>query len=223
MGVFPGLVGRRSSVVGWGLVAACALLLVVVRVLVGSQQAYRDGEEALGRGDVGEAIRGFEMAAHWYAPGAPWGPAALAALERIGEEAAAGGDRQVALVAYGSVRSAALATRGLTTPYQAALTRANGRLADLMAADPDALWPDRDLPPEARRAEVLRALEVDTMPSPGWSLGVVTAFFAWLGAAVGFILRGFDREGRLQRRPALGFGAAGVAAFAFWLLSMARA
>ena len=212
--------GRRGRVIA---VVVIALLMVILRVGAMSHAELGRGDEALAAGDEAEALRHYEAAAHAYLPGSPWVERSLTALWQLGEARLSRGDRQGALAAWSAIRGASLGARGLYTPNEAWLDRANQAIAELWLTEPGAAWPSPDASPEERRAEVWRALAPVAAPSPAWSLVVVLAFLGWVGGAVGFILRGFDVAGALRRPAALRWGGAVVALFTLWLIGMAQA
>ena len=199
------------------------ILMVSVRVLVGSVSELSDGDEALARGDEAAALRHFEAAAHWYLPGSPVVDDALTRLWGVAEARADRGDRQGALAAYSALRGAVLASRSFYVPNADWLAQTNVAIADLWLSDPDAVWPDKSLSPEDQRVEAMASLNATTMPSAGWSGLAVFAFLGWVGGAIGFVMKGFDASGALQRRPALRWGGGVVLAFALWLIGMAQA
>lgn len=215
--------GWRASGLRALLVALAVLALILLRVTLGGRAEYLAGLDARAAQDEAEAVRRFEAAAHWYLPGAPWVEASLGALASIAEARAERGDRDGALRAWMALRSAVLGTRGLYVPNRPWLEEADAAIATLWLTDPEAAWPPREGGEAARRAEAERVLSAYPMPDPGWSLAAVLGFLGWIGAAVGFVMGGFDAEGALRRRPALAWGGAVIACFALWLIGMARA
>jgi hypothetical protein len=101
-----------------GRAATLAALLVAVVVAIVSVRQLRSGRVELDLADAAAqksdwplAIAHARSAAESMAPGSPWPERGWARLEAMGHDAEARGDDETALLAYGAMRSAALATR----------------------------------------------------------------------------------------------------------------
>lgn len=197
------------------LLRGVALVLIVLgltygRVVWSSRAAFVAAQAA--EGDA--RVRKLGEAARLYAPGSPYARRALDALADIGR--AGGGD---ALAAWREVRSAILATRSFYTPRPALLAEANAQLAERMAA----LETDARGPLDSRRAFHAARLAEDDAPSVAWSLVALVGLAAWIGSAVGFILRGLDDRDRLRTRPAVLFAAGVAVGLILFFVGLARA
>jgi hypothetical protein len=191
-------------------VAVIALAMVTVRVVWSSRAEWR-----LAEGLSGEARRlHLGLAARMYAPGNPY---SRRALDELAAEGRAGGPD--ALPAWQTVRSAILATRSFYTPHRALLDEANARIAEAMAAGESAARG----PLEARRAWHAARLALDEAPSVGWTLVALFGLALWIGAAVGFLLRGIDERDRLRRRAAVTCALGVALGLALFFVGLARA
>jgi hypothetical protein len=116
-------------------------------------------EDAVARSAWADAIGHARAAAETFVPGSPWPDRAMRRLDDIGRDATIRGDRGVALLAYGALRTAALATRapGASNTYWRSIAEeALARLAGSgVNASPAGQW-----------ASAMRADLVDpTIPS----------------------------------------------------------
>ncbi len=98
--------------------AALAFFVVLALLVVATAREFSIGgsememaERAAAGSDWMEAIAHARAAAEAVAPGSPWPERARIHLETMGHDAEARGDETTALLAYGALRAAALATR----------------------------------------------------------------------------------------------------------------
>jgi hypothetical protein len=97
--------------------AALAAIAAVVGIAIAREfslgaEAVASADAAIGRLDWAVAIDESRAAAESRAPWSPWPERGAARLENIARAAEARGDSGTALVAYGALRSASLATQG---------------------------------------------------------------------------------------------------------------
>ncbi len=177
-----GGVGERTAF-GPNVALAALVLTSVIAVAAFREMALGKAEmaaaeEAVVRSDWPEAVWHARAAAEAFVPGSPWPERAMLRLQTIAHEAAIRGDRNVALLAYGALRTASLATRAPgATDVRWRLLAEDG-LAQL-AASPDA-------PQALESASAMRAdLENAGLPSV-WT-------FAALSVSVLTILVGLAR------------------------------
>jgi hypothetical protein len=216
---------RRRGALWW--VAALGLVLTAVwaRAWVSARDELAQARALEASGQVAQAVEHYQWAARWYTPAASAPREALDALAALGGTAEASGDRAGALRAYRRLRGAVLATRHLWVPYDAHLAPTNLALSRLNAAQ----QMESGGPTIAGRsmaeleADHLALLELDPMPSPGWSLLVVLSFLGWIGGGFVTIARGLDAEARLVRPAFLRYGGLTALCFALWVLSLAYA
>jgi hypothetical protein len=208
---------RIAPYVGVGLLC---LAMVVGRVVHSSRALWQAGTASLAEGQAGQAVVFFGRAARMYAPGNPYAARALAALMEQGRGAEGRGDRALALQAYREARSAVLSTRGLYTPNRDVLSRANERLAELMAAEEGADPQLAREPLAARRAWHARALARDEMPKVGWTLLALLGVALLIGGAVRMIWTGVTPEGEVRWRQALRWGGVSLLGFALMALGL---
>jgi len=185
----------RVVLVPYAVVAALVLATVTatlaLREVALGKAEMGAAEEAVARSAWTDAIWHARAAAETFVPGSPWPDRAMRRLDGIGRDATIRGDRGVALLAYGAVRTAALATRapGASNTYWRSI--AEEALARLAGSSADA-------PRSGEWASAMRADLVDpTMPS-AWTL---TA----LSVSVLAILLGLVRLAGTERQSVQGF------------------
>jgi hypothetical protein len=179
--------------------AAVAALVVVVVAGIGTAREWSAGhaeidlaDTAVGKSDWPGAIAHARAAAEALVPGSPWPARGWQRLEAIGHDAEARGDDDTALLAYGAMRTAALATR---SPFSAGgdhRARAEEGLARVATSGRSATGP------QTSGQAMLDALRESDPPT--W----------WLLAALG--VAGLAMAGGLARLAWLGKDAAGARA-----------
>lgn len=211
-----GASSRRERVRSTRLVGAfiaVALAVVAARVVIDSASALRRGDAAAGRGESAEAIQGYLEAARLYAPASPYPPRALDRLSEMAERAEASGDLVTARQALEAAHGAILGTRSFYTPFAGRLPALERRLVGLyVRLDP---YPTAHGP-----SWYAARLAVRPGPSVALSVLALVGFFAWVGAALAFLLRAFDSSLRLRPRPALLCAAVFVVGFALFLAGL---
>ncbi len=200
-----------------GVVQALALIaillaIVSVRVVWSSRTEWRAAVAATGDDEILHLGR----AARLYAPGSPYSRRAVDRLAAIGR-----GDPARALAAWRELRSALLATRSFYTPHRALLAEANARLAELMADAEIAAGTQKDR--EQARAWHAARLAQDEAPSVAWTLVALLGLVAWIGSALGLLLRAVGDDDRLRPRAALAWALGVGAGLALFFLGLARA
>lgn len=199
------------------IVLVC-LLALLLRVLWGGRAECRRAGAELDDGRPYQAVLHYERAVRWYLPGSPYVGRAVDALWEMAEAAEGAGDPELALFAYRGLRGSAYATRSFYQPFPRRIQDAEERIADLMAADPVAAWPDRSLSPEERRAAVLANLQDHRDPATGWVVVLEIGFLAWLGAGAALAFR--IGQPRARRRTTWVLSGVVVSGYALWVLGM---
>jgi hypothetical protein len=175
---------RRGSALCLLVVLAGAVL--TARVVTEGEAELERSDAAFDRGDLRTAVLHARRAAIFYAPGAPHVGAAYARLAAVATGAEAAGQVDVARLAWGAIRGAALETRHLSTPRQADLDRANANLARLSEADSEVRAP---------AGSALARLTKDEVPRGPWVL-VLGLGFGLLTAGLALVAgKGVSREG----------------------------
>jgi hypothetical protein len=193
-------------------VVALLLAIVTVRVVWSSHGEWRAAQAASGDDEIAHLGR----AARLYAPGNPYSRRAVEKLAAIARE-----DATRALPAWREARSAILATRSFYTPHRALLDEANARIAELMA---DAeLQSGAQKSRSSARAWHAARLAQDESPSVAWTLVALAGLAAWIGCALGLLLRGIGDDDRLRPRPALAWAAGVAGGLVLFFLGLARA
>ncbi len=205
--------GRGAAFLALGLAAWTA------SVVLAGEAELDASDRALDAGDPHEAIVCARRAARWYAPGAPHVGHAYRRLIALARGAEERRRRELALLAWRGVRSAALETRWVVTPHAEELALAEAEIARLLAlAAHDAAAPDPDIGKEQLRA--MRGYEPPrVLCAVGLVLGLATAGIA----TIVFVRRAALSGGRLdlrRGRSALVIAAIGAAA---WLISVWQA
>ena len=208
-----------SGTAGWLRRIALGMLLGVLtlaaltaRILVQGEAELTRSDAAFNRGDLREAVLHARRSAVLYAPGAPHVPAAYARLSAVALGAEASGDKEVARLAWGAMRGAALETRHLSTPRAADLARANANLARLSSGG---VAVDR-----ARAAEVLAR---DDAPRAPWVI-LLGVGFSLFGLALGLLFaRGVSPNGKISVRGLWVSAIVALVGVACWTLAVYRA
>ena len=115
------------------LISAVIVILFWGNTLFRQHSQFSRGEKAQAQGDTIAAISGYASAVHMYTPGSSLVNTAATRLWVLGESLEQAGDRERALIAYRSLRSACYAIRGLTNPGTEWIARCDGKLAKLTA------------------------------------------------------------------------------------------
>jgi hypothetical protein len=125
-----------------GRAAAVAALLLVVVVAIVTARQLRTGhaevdlaDAAAQKSDWPMAIAHARAAAEALAPGSPWPERGWQRLEAIGHDAEARGDDETALLDYGAMRAAAMATRGPLSGWAGRRARAEEGLARVATSE----------------------------------------------------------------------------------------
>ena len=111
------MIERTKTIVVNGVVITILALLMFAGATQYRQWAqFSRGEKALAAGDYINAIAGFESAIHMYTPFSPLVERAADRLWSVGRDLETRGQRDKALIAFRSLRSAFYSTHGLTRP-----------------------------------------------------------------------------------------------------------
>jgi hypothetical protein len=188
-----------------GIVLVAVVGIVTAREVAAGRAEVAAADVASQRSDWGEAIVHARAAAETVAPGNPWPERGRLRLEAIGHDAEARGDDPTALLAYGALRAAALATRAPGTGSDRWRQKAEEGLARVASARRDVSAP------QAAAGAMLDALH-DNEPPATWTL-------AALAAAAVAMLAGLTRLAWLGReartaRVAQAVATAGLVAYA---------
>jgi hypothetical protein len=209
---------RWPQVAPWIVAASVALML---RVLWGGWSECQTAAHELAAARPYQAVIHYERAVRWYLPGSPYVDRAADALQDVAESAETAGDRELALFAWRGLRSAAYATRSFYQPLSRHIAHSEARIAELMAADPAATWPDRSLDPGERTRRIAENLQQHTDPATAWVVVLELGFVAWLvsGGALAWRL---GRAGRRRRTTWILIGTTATG-YGLWILGMALA
>ncbi|MDA8169843.1 MAG: hypothetical protein M0Z59_09155 [Nitrospiraceae bacterium] len=197
--------------------------LIAGRVFYLEASHFHDAERFYKQQNWKLAIREYDTSMHFFFPFSPYMDKSARRLWQIGEMFENRGQLDWAEIAYQSLRSSFYAVRSFYTPGKDWINRCDDKIADLNVKS---LIKDGSLKPEdaqAERAKHMMVLKTDRAPSVFWSVLAEIGFFGWAGSALFTALRGFEKTGRLRKRPAL-YGVLSFAAFAvIWAVSLLRA
>ena len=192
------------------------------RVIWAGEAEIAASSVALQQGDLREATTRARRAAGWYAPGAPHVRVAYERLVAIATAAEGHGDRDLALLAWRGIRTAAIESRWLMTPHEGDLDRANRAIARIESAAPRPPG-TRTEPPQRIEQHQLNVLLRDEAPRTPWVVALVLAFLAWAGGATWGVRRMAQApEGRVFAHARTGFLVA-LAGIAVWVVALLRA
>jgi hypothetical protein len=192
--------------------AALAALLLVTVVTVVTVRQLRAGHAAVDLADAAAqksdwpmAIAHARAAAEALVPGSPWPERGWLRLEAIGHDAEARGDDETALLAYGAMRGAALATRGPLSGSSGRRSQAEAGLARVATSERSATGQ------RVAGESMLDALR-EGEPPVSWLLyALATAALAMVGGLAQLAWRGPDATGG---RAAQVIAALGLLAYA---------
>jgi len=211
--------GWRSRALCAAGVVALLLLMVLARVIAGAGSELRRAEQAKQGGYPDLAVTYYARALEWYAPGLPAmqrGRAGLLDLARAAEER---NDPQLALQAYGALRSALYASRSFYTPGRALIAECDRNIARLLAATAEARDDHPQMTDEEREQYFLEQQARFPGPSVLWSILAELGFIGWVLCAALFVWRAGRSERRLaQLAWRLGLPFAGC--YALWLIAL---
>lgn len=201
----------------WGLLfVALAVAVITLRVVAAGELEIAASTHALLAGAPREATLHARAAATWYAPGAPHVRVAYERLLALGDAAEKRQNRDIALLAFRSVRTASESTRWLVTPHAADVARANEAVARIDATLPRPPKTSLEPAPVIERAE-LETLARDASPRREWIVALVVAFAASALGLGSVLFRAIDESGKITwARARLGvvMGACGLGLWA---------
>ncbi len=210
---------RVFSILG---IVGCVVGAITARVLWAGESEIAASTTALLQADLREAATRARRAAGWYAPGAPHVRVAYERLVAIATAAEGHGDRDLALLAWRGIRTAAIETRWIITPHESDLDRANRAIARIEAAAPRPPGTRTDSPQRIEQRQITALLR-DEAPRVPWVVALVAAFVAWAGGAAWAVRRANRApEGRAfaRARPSILVALAGMT---LWVVALFRA
>jgi hypothetical protein len=195
---------------------------ITTRVIFAGEAEIAASTGALQKSDLREAATRARRAAGWYAPGAPHVRVAYERLVAIATAAEGHGDRELALLAWRGIRTAAIETRWIVTPHESDLDRANRAIARIEAAAPRPPGTRTDSPQRIEQRQI-SALLRDEAPRVPWVVALVVAFVTWAGGAAWGVRRAsLAPEGRAFAQAKTGIFVA-LAGIAVWVAALFRA
>jgi len=186
---------RAAALLAGGLLSVLALLCG--RMLLGARAELAQADAARGRGDDAARVRHLRRAMASYLPGSPFVRQAHLALLGEARRAEAMGAPGRALEILHELRSAILALRGLTHPFEASLPEINRAIARLSAGEPEAAAALRG--PSGAEA-LLRRLERPPEPDRLWAGLGLCGFLGYGGGGLLLFLHGLRPDASRVRR-----------------------
>lgn len=186
------------------------LLMVLLRVYVGSAAEYRRAAEALKSGDRISAINHYGRSIKWYAPLSPWVKRSIDDLWEIGESTYAD-DPEEAVYAVRILRSSLYAARGPFTPFKSRIEEADRWLALHLS--------EGEGGPEAEDVEFV--LGSEARPNRLWSLAVGVGFVGWILSVFAFIFFVFpEAEEDMNPKRAVALGLVTCIFYSLWICGL---
>jgi hypothetical protein len=151
------------------LIVSAVVAIVTVREISIGREEVAEAEAASARSDWRAAVAHARAAAEAFLPGSPWPSRGALRLQTIGRDAEIRGDDETALLAYGALRTAMLATRApiATSATDRWRTTAEGGLARVAAS-----W---SRPASSDGAEMARGARVPSRLAVGAPLVATTS------------------------------------------------
>jgi hypothetical protein len=164
-------------------VLALAVAVLVARVLYGAHVEEGLAERAAHVNNVEGAIAHHRRTIGWYVPFNPYGPRAIAALERISAEQEARNEQTRALLSARAIHAGIESARGLFVPYASELARADARVATLLGTRAQSSPQSLTSPPD---------------PSPFFSVLAVLSWLGFVASAFSLVTEASDAAGRFS-------------------------
>ncbi len=185
------------------------LLMVLVRVYVGSASEYYKANEALKLDDKISAISHYGKSIKWYAPLSPWVKRSIEKLWEIGENSEK--DDPTGILAIRILRSSLYAARGPFTPFKSKIERADEWLSvHLSEADNG---PDKE--------DVESVLKSNAGPDRKWSFAVGVGFVGWILSVFAFIFFVFpEDESKVKPIKAVALGIVVGLFYTLWICGL---
>lgn len=201
------------------LIVAAVVVPLSVRVVWEGRAELELAREAHEAGHAGARIEHLGRAARWRMPLFGHDEEALQQLVELAREARdeGSGRSHTALVAYREARRAMLATRAWGVSEDQTFEQVNREIARLVAEQEERFGTDLSGrgEPEAYHQALLSSVPG---PNPIRANLAALAFLAWVGSALGFVLRGLDSRGKIRGGPAVRWGLVSVATLVAWIL-----
>ena len=218
-GVRPALALRALKA---ALVVAVVLGAATLRVVVAGEREIAASTAALRAAAAPAAPGRPRRAAGWYAPGAPHVRVAYERMIALAVAAEGLGDRDTALSAWRSVRTAATETRWIVTPHAEDLARADAAIARLSAAAPRPPG-TRTEPASAIERAQLEALARDEAPRVPWVIALSLSFLGWAVGSGMAARRAVSATGHVAWQRASPWLVVAGGGVLLWLIALWRA
>jgi|Deesub1362A_J573_1020465.scaffolds.fasta_scaffold00199_28 hypothetical protein len=169
------------------------------------------------------AVREYTTSMHFYIPFSPYTEKAAQRLWQMGEMFEKKGQLQRANAAYSSLRSSLYASRSLFTPKKHWIDKCDEKIARL---NTEILLKEGAIRPDEFEKEIekhLYVLKTDRAPSPLWSMLSAVGFTGWVASIIFIIFKGFDRNLRVRKRPAVYGICCFVMSFILWVVALMNA
>ncbi len=210
--------GAKRVLVGL-IFLVLALSAVTLRVVVAGELEIAASTDALVAGDPRGAVTHAKAAATWYAPGAPHVRVAYDRLMALGAAAEQRQNREIALLAYRSVRSASESTRWLVTPHAADARRADEAVARIESTAPRPPATSLEPAPVIERRQ-LEDLARRHAPRLDMVVVLASSLVAWAFGLAWVLFRAVDESGKVAWRSARFGVALAVVGLVAWVVAL---
>jgi hypothetical protein len=195
-----------GKVISRGVLVVLAVLAVATaRELTIGRDELAAADAAAEKSDWLETIGHARAAAEALVPGSPWPERGFRRLEAVGHDAEVRGDDETALLAYGAIRTAALATRAIGWSGDRWRMAAEGGLARVAAARKDSSAP------RVTAEAMLEALRKSETPATSTLAALAASAFAMVTGFARLALFGAEGRGGYAARVLAAAGFVGYA------------
>lgn len=195
--------------------AAMILIMVAAAVYVRGVNTFKRAEQAFMNRDHEQAMVYYERTILWYLPFNARIHTAIARLWEIGRQAETEQKQDLALKAYGRLRSSLYAIQSLYSPYEEWISKCDQKLTALAISNPPAQAEIKD--------RSLQGNQARTLPHAGWALMMEISFWGWISSTVGLIWRGSGSHHRTKAKTSLCWIGIIIGFYLFWLVSLTKA
>jgi len=201
---------------------ALALIMVWARAFYGSMEAYQRGETYLEDKQYVRAVTFFDRAIHWYTPFNPYVRKSAERLWDIGEQAERGGDLQLALMAYRTIRRGFYGASHFITPGRLWISKSERKIDTLLR------WEENKGKVANETTTIRKKILEDqksSSPSVLWTILLEMGFLGWVGSIICLIMFTFGRKKKdpFPKSSMFPWITLAVLFFVLWIMGMMKA
>ncbi len=212
----------RGKIKEISLIALILLLMVFIRIFIGSFLEYSKANDLKVQGKYDFAVIHYTRAVRWYTPFNPFVKKSLKELSLIASEYEKNNDHINALHTWEDLRSAIYSVRSFYTPFKDYIKISNDRIANIRTNNGISGLAAGNETKSQTRKRILKQLRKDYAPSTFFSILSLLGFFGWIASTLCFIffVLGSDNA---NRRKALILGVSFFVFYILWLMGLAKA